>query len=85
MKKKPTMTPSQALGRAIRQQRLFMDIKQVDLARTLGVLPNAISKYERGQRLTCQNVSRIADAIAIAPSQLVVLAEDICRKEGVDT
>jgi predicted transcriptional regulator len=80
-KKKTPLTPAQALGRAIREQRLFMDIRTVDLAATLGVLPNAICKYERGQRLTCQNVQRIADAIAISPSQLVALAEDICRRE----
>lgn len=44
------MTTAKEIGIGIKNARLIVGITQAELARRLGVTPQAISQYERGEK-----------------------------------
>ena len=77
------MTPSEAtfineLGRAIQAHRLKLDLSQEQLAEKAGLHRTYVGAIERGERnITLKNYVRVAGALNLLPSVLVVEVEQL--------
>lgn len=58
-------------GELIRYRRQLAGLWQEDLAETLKVTPQTVSKYERGRDLSTTKLNRIAAALGISVSELM--------------
>jgi transcriptional regulator with XRE-family HTH domain len=67
-----------ALGLAIQDRRLLLNLSQERLAERAGLHRTYISDVERAYRnVSIRTLFRLAQALAISPSQLVEQAEDL--------
>lgn len=67
-----------ALGRAIRDYRQTMAISQEELAHRSGMHRTYLGGLERGERNpTFANLTRLAEALGLRPSELLSLAEQL--------
>ena len=63
------------LGQVIRARRLELELSQEALAHLAGIDRSHMGKIERGERnVTLLNIERIADALMVAPSELLASA-----------
>lgn len=63
------------LGQVIRARRLELELSQEALAHLAGIDRSHMGKIERGERnVTLLNIERIADALKVAPSELLASA-----------
>lgn len=68
--------------RLLREAREEADLRQADIARTLGVSQGFVSKYELGERrLDFLDLARVCDVLGISLSEFVKRFEDK-RKGG---
>lgn len=73
-----SITPTVALGRALRSLRLAAGLSQEQLGLESGVQRNFISLIETGQNQpTIGTIFRLADALKVRPSKLVADAEKL--------
>jgi transcriptional regulator with XRE-family HTH domain len=74
---KKRLEPSEAFGRALRQQRKERGFSQERLAMDAGVQRNYVSLLELGRNQpTISIIFKLADALSIRPSKLLQLTED---------
>jgi DNA-binding XRE family transcriptional regulator len=67
-----TSTPDAAIGRVLRELRLNRNIKQLELARALGVTRATVTRWELGSRaMTVSTLLAIADLLD-APASLLL-------------
>lgn len=67
----------EALGAQILAERTAAGLSQEALAEILGIHTNTLRKYEKGQRdIPYGTVERIAEALGMRVSNLVLLAEE---------
>ncbi|HEY9682545.1 MAG TPA: helix-turn-helix transcriptional regulator [Oculatellaceae cyanobacterium] len=72
-----------AVSLILRDRREALDISQSDLARKSGLHRSYIGDLERGSRnLSLKNLSRLAEALDLAPSKMLSLAEKKLASEG---
>ena len=72
-----------AVSMILRDRRETLDISQSDLARKSGLHRSYIGDLERGSRnLSLKNLSRLAEALELAPSKMLALAEKRMASEG---
>jgi transcriptional regulator with XRE-family HTH domain len=72
-----------ALSRVVQERRWSLGISQEQLAERAGMHRTYISDIERGARnLSLMNLSRLAEALEIAVSELIKLAELKVAAEG---
>ena len=72
MKRNPHSTQEEALRKVLRNQRLKMKMRQIDLAMKLNTPQSFISKYEAGERLlTFTETISICKALQISPEELL--------------
>ena len=72
-----------AVSMILRDRREALDISQSDLARKSGLHRSYIGDLERGSRnLSLKNLSRLAEALELAPSKMLSLAEKKLASEG---
>jgi transcriptional regulator with XRE-family HTH domain len=72
-----------AVSMILRDRRETLDISQSDLARKSGLHRSYIGDLERGSRnLSLKNLSRLAEALELAPSKMLSLAEKKMASEG---
>ena len=65
-----------ALGRAVRDLRDARGVSQEDLAHLSGMHRTYLGGIERGERnVSYANLLRLAEALGVAPSQLLARAE----------
>ncbi|MBA2691620.1 MAG: helix-turn-helix transcriptional regulator [Rubrobacter sp.] len=65
-----------ALGRAIREARVECGYSQEAFADAVGLHRTYMGGIERGERnIGLHNLARIAEALAMSPSELLALAE----------
>lgn len=68
------MATAKEIGIGIKNARLTVGITQAELARRLGITPQAISQYERGEKKPkIETIKKIADALGVSwfrPSHL---------------
>ena len=65
------MATAKEIGIGIKNARLTVGITQAELARRLGVTPQAISQYERGEKKPkIETIKKIADALGVSWFQL---------------
>ena len=65
------MATAKEIGIGIKNARLAVGITQAELARRLGVTPQAISQYERGEKKPkIETIKKIADALGVSWFQL---------------
>jgi transcriptional regulator with XRE-family HTH domain len=71
-----------ALGTAIRIARQRQQLTQQDLARTAGLTPDSLGRFERGQREPIVSVAfRVARALRMEPEDLIREAKlEVVRK-----
>jgi transcriptional regulator with XRE-family HTH domain len=75
-KKKETLTPALAMGRAIQQTRESRGMSRTELADALGVYHSAVWEMEvQGKRLTCENQVKVAGVFDVGWAELVNAAE----------
>ena len=76
------MATAKEIGIRIKNSRLTVGITQAELARRLGVTPQAISQYERGvKKPKIETIERIADVLGISWLQLSHLENSIAASE----
>lgn len=81
-KKKPSVAPDVAFGRALRRLRLAAPLTQEQLGLESGVQRNFISLIETGQNQpTISTIFRLAEALKVKPSKLVSETEKIVAGE----
>jgi len=57
------------VGRRLRERRIQLGLTQEELAETLSVGPNTISRWETGERsIAVTDLPRVATAICVAPA-----------------
>lgn len=92
------MATAKEIGIGIKNARLTVGITQAELARRLGVTPQAISQYERGEKKPkIETIKKIADALGVSWFQLshlddlvatseerVLDKEEVCQSIAVD-
>lgn len=60
------MATAKEIGIGIKNARLVVGVTQAELARRLGVTPQAISQYERGEKKPkIETIKKIADALGV--------------------
>lgn len=76
------MTTAKEIGIGIKNARLIVGITQAELARRLGVTPQAISQYERGEKKPkIETIKKIADALGVSWFQLSHLDDLVATSE----
>ena len=76
MQGKSSCPPDVAIGRALRRMRLAVGLTQEQLGLESGVQRNFISLIETGQNQpTITTIFKLAEALGIKPSALVIEAE----------
>lgn len=76
------MTTAKEIGIGIKNARLAVGITQAELARRLGVTPQAISQYERGEKKPkIETIKKIADALGVSWFQLSHLDDLVATSE----
>ena len=76
-----SITPQAAFGLALRTLRLAADMSQEQLGLESGVQRNFISLIETGQNQpTISTVFKLAAALNVKPSKLVMMAEKVLDK-----
>ena len=76
------MATAKEIGIGIKNARLTVGITQAELARRLGVTPQAISQYERGEKKPkIETIKKIADALGVSWFQLSHLDDLVTTSE----
>ena len=76
------MTTAKEIGIGIKNARLSVGITQAELARRLGVTPQAISQYERGEKKPkIETIKKIADALGVSWFHLSLLDDLVATSE----
>lgn len=76
------MATAKEIGIGIKNARLTIGITQAELARRLGVTPQAISQYERGEKKPkIETIKKIADALGVSWFQLSHLDDLVATSE----
>ena len=76
------MTTAKEIGIGIKNARLAVGITQAELARRLGVTPQAISQYERGEKKPkIETIKKIADALGVSWLRLSHLNDLVATSE----
>ena len=76
------MATAKEIGIGIKNARLTVGITQAELARRLGVTPQAISQYERGEKKPkIETIKKIADALGVSWFQLSPLDDLVATSE----
>lgn len=76
------MTTAKEIGIGIKNARLAVGITQAELARRLGVTPQAISQYERGEKKPkIETIKKIAGALGVSWFQLSHLDDLVAASE----
>lgn len=76
------MATAKEIGIRIKNARLTVGITQAELARRLGVTPQAISQYERGEKKPkIETIKKIADALGVSWFQLSHLDDLVATSE----
>lgn len=76
------MTTAKEIGSGIKNARLAVGITQAELARRLGVTPQAISQYERGEKKPkIETIKKIADALGASWFHLSHLDDLVATSE----
>ena len=76
------MATAKEIGIGIKNARLTVGITQAELARRLGVTPQAISQYERGEKKPkIETIKKIADAWGVSWFQLSHLDDLVATSE----
>ena len=76
------MATAKEIGIGIKNARLTVGITQAELARRLGVTPQAISQYERGEKKPkIETIKKIADALGVSWFQLSHLDDLVATSE----
>lgn len=76
------MATAKEIGIGIKNARLTVGITQAELARRLGVTPQAISQYERGgKKPKIETIKKIADALGVSWFQLSHLDDLVATSE----
>lgn len=76
------MATAKEIGIGIKNTRLTVGITQAELARRLGVTPQAISQYERGEKKPkIETIKKIADALGVSWFQLSHLDDLVATSE----
>ena len=76
------MATAKEIGIGIKNARLTVGITQAELARRLGVTPQAISQYERGEKKPkSETIKKIADAVGVSWFQLSHLDDLVATSE----
>lgn len=76
------MATAKEIGIGIKNARLTVGITQAELARRLGVTPQAISQYERGEKKSkIETIKKIADALGVSWFQLSHLDDLVATSE----
>lgn len=76
------MATAKEIGIGIKNARLTVGITQAELARRLGVTPQAISQYERGEKKPkIETIKKIADALGVSWFQLSHLDDLVAASE----
>ena len=72
MKRNPHSPEEEAVREILRDQRLKIKMRQIDLAKKLNTPQQFISKYEVGERLlTFSETIKICKALKLAPEKLL--------------
>ena len=83
MKIEPEYNLLALLGAVIRRRRQYLGLSQEELAAKAGLNRSYIGDIERGTRnLALLNISRLASALEMKPSQLIILAEKRGDRKG---
>lgn len=70
------LSPTEALGLALKQLRTERDVTQMDLAANAKVHRNHVGLIERAEiSPSYDTVVKLADALGVKPSEVVALAE----------
>ena len=76
------MATAKEVGIEIKNARLAVGITQAELARRLGVTPQAISQYERGEKKPkIETIKKIADALGVSWFHLSHLDDLVATSE----
>nr|DAT40078.1 MAG TPA: Repressor protein CI [Caudoviricetes sp.] len=76
------MATAKEIGIGIKNARLTVGITQAELARRLGITPQAISQYERGEKKPkIETIKKIADALGVSWFQLSHLDDLVATSE----
>lgn len=76
------MATAKEIGIGIKNERLNVGITQAELARRLGVTPQAISQYERGEKKPkIETIKKIADALGVSWFRLSHLDDLVATSE----
>lgn len=76
------MATAKEIGIGIKNARLTVGITQAELARRLGVTPQAISQYERGEKKPkIETIKKIADALGVSWFRLSHLDDLVATSE----
>lgn len=76
------MATAKEIGIGIKNARLTVGITQAELARRLGVTPQAISQYERGEKKPkIETIKKIEDALGVSWFQLSHLDDLVATSE----
>lgn len=76
------MTTAKEIGIGIKNARLAVGITQAELAHRLGVTPQAISQYERGEKKPkIETIKKIADALGVSWFRLSHLDDLVATSE----
>lgn len=76
------MATAKEIGIEIKNARLTVGITQAELARRLGVTPQAISQYERGiKKPKIETIKKIADALSVSWFRLSHLDDLVVTSE----
>lgn len=76
------MATAKEIGIGIKNARLTVGITQAELARRLGVTPQAISQYERGEKKPkIETIKKIADALGVSWFHLSHLDDLVATSE----
>ena len=77
------MATAKEIGIGIKNARLTVGITQAELARRLGVTPQAISQYERGiKKPKIETIEKIADALEIDTYLLFIQSNENLESGG---
>ena len=78
------MTTAKEIGIEIKNVRLAIGITQAELARRLGVTPQAISQYERGEKKPkIETIKKIANALGVSWFHLSHLDDLVATSEEI--
>ena len=80
MKKNSIVSYPEILGRTIQQRRKELGLEQDVLSKRSGIPQSTISRIERGEALlNSEQISYLADALSLSPSDFWVRADSIKR------